>query len=138
MKEWTDEATLDSVSVFAEQIRQELERLNCSPKASRQIRVSVDELLTNIASYAYAPGTGKVTVRMWYDEISGMVSLSFIDSGTAYNPLEHEDPDITMAIADRPIGGLGILMVKKKTDGIEYRRENGQNILTIHKRIREE
>jgi len=138
MKEWTVAADIDNIPVIAEQIGRELETLNSSRKALRQIQVSVDELLTNIASYAYAPGTGMVTVQMAHDAGTGMVSITFIDSGVPYNPLEHEDPDVTLGAEERPVGGLGILIVKSKMDSVDYRYEDGKNILTIRKRIREE
>lgn len=138
MKEWTVEATIGNIPVITEKIEAELEKLNCSGKAHRKINVALDELLNNIASYAYPQDTGSVTVQMRYNEKSETVSITLIDSGVAYNPLEKADPDVTLAAEDRPIGGLGILMVKKKTDGMECRREENQNILTIHKRIREE
>lgn len=136
-KEWTAEASLDSIPVLTEDIGRELDTLDCSKTARRQINVALDELLSNIANYAYAPGTGSMTVRMGYEEGTGTVSLSFLDSGVPWNPLEKPDPDVTLAPEDRPVGGLGILMVKKKMDGMEYRYEGNQNILTIYKRIRE-
>ena len=136
MKEWTAAAVKGNIPVLTEDVDRELEALGCSPKARRQIDVALDELLTNIANYAYAPGTGDMTVQMRYHEAEETVSLTFVDRGVPYNPLEHADPDVTLAAADRPIGGLGILMVKKKMDGMEYRREDGRNILTIHKCIR--
>lgn len=138
MKEWTVAADIDNIPVIAEQIGRELETLNSSRKALRQIQVSVDELLTNIAFYAYAPGTGMMTVQMAHDAGTGMVSITFIDSGVPYNPLEHEDPDVTLGAEERPVGGLGILIVKSKMDSVDYRYEDGKNILTIRKRIREE
>lgn len=137
MKEWTAEAVTDSIAVMTQDIGHELDALDCSPQARRQINVALDELLSNIANYAYAPGTGKMTVQMRFDEADGTVFLTFIDNGVAYNPLEKPDPDITLPAEKRTVGGLGILMVKKKMDGMEYRRENGRNILTIRKRIRE-
>jgi len=135
MKEWTVEATTDAIPGITAEIGRELEALECSKQAQRQINVALDELLSNIANYAYAPGTGEMTVRMQYDAISGMVSLTFIDGGVPYNPLEKPDPDVTQAIEERQIGGLGILMVKKKMDGMTYRREGNLNMLTIHKQI---
>ena len=140
MKEWTVEATVENISVVKGEIGAELEKLNCSKKAHRKINVALDELLNNIACYAYPPedGTGSVTVEMRYNEKNETVTITLIDSGIAYNPLEKEDPDITLGAEERPVGGLGILMVKKKMDGMEYRREGDRNILTIHKRIREE
>ena len=138
MKEWTAEAVADSIPAITQGVNSELEALECSPQARRKINVALDELLSNIMNYAYAPGSGKMTVQMRYDETNRAVFLSFIDNGVPYNPLEKADPDITLTAEDRPIGGLGILMVKKKMDGMEYRRENDRNILTIRKRIREE
>lgn len=135
MKEWTVEATTDAIPGITAEIGRELEALECSKQAQRQINVALDELLSNIANYAYAPGTGEMTVRMHYDAGSGMVSLTFIDGGVPYNPLEKPDPDVTQAIEERQIGGLGILMVKKKMDGMTYRREGNLNMLTIHKQI---
>ena len=138
MKEWTAAAEFDSVPALATQIGQELKALNCSEKAYRQIAVSVDELFTNIVSYAYGAESGMMTVQMSHDEDAGTVTLTFIDKGIPYNPLSHEDPDVEQKGEERAIGGLGILLVKKKMDGIEYRYENDQNILTVYKRIRED
>ena len=138
MKEWTVEATTGNIPLITEEVGRELDALGCSKAARRKINVALDELLNNIASYAYAPETGDMTVQMRYDEESRTVSITMIDSGAAYNPLEKEDPDITLEAEDRPIGGLGILMVKKKMDGMDYRREKDQNILTIHKRIQDD
>ena len=138
MKEWTVEATNENIPVITEEIGRELDRLDCSRTARRKINVALDELLNNIANYAYAPETGDVTVQMRYDEGSRTVSITMIDSGVAYNPLEKADPDITLEAEERHIGGLGILMVKKKMDGMDYQRENNRNILTIHKKIQED
>ena len=138
MREWTVEAVTDNIPVITQDIGRELDALDCSQQAKRQINVALDELLSNIAYYAYAPGSGEITVRMRYDETDETVFLTFIDSGVPYNPLEKKDPDIALPAGERPVGGMGILMVKKKMDGMEYRRENEQNILTVRKRIREE
>jgi anti-sigma regulatory factor (Ser/Thr protein kinase) len=56
-----------------------------------------------------------------------------MDSGIPYDPLKKPDPDITLAVEDRPIGGLGIYMVKKTMDDMTYAYENGYNILTLIK-----
>ena len=64
-----------------------------------------------------------------------MVSITFIDSGVPFNPLEKPDPDVTLSVEERGIGGLGIFMVKKSMDDVQYSYDNGFNILTIYKRI---
>ena len=105
-------------------------------KAQIQISVAIDEVLNNIASYAYGGDTGQVTVRLEIaEEDRKSVHISFIDTGIPYNPLEREDPDITLSAEKREIGGLGIYMVKKSMDSVEYQYENGHNILTIKKDI---
>ena len=137
MKEWTAKAETGSIAVITQDVDRELDALGCSPEARRKINVALDELLSNIAYYAYAPESGEVTVQIRFDEADGTVFLTFIDNGVPYNPLEEPDPDITLAAEKRPVGRLGILMAKKKMDGMEYRRENNRNILTVRKRIRE-
>ena len=111
-----------------------LERDECGMKAQMQIEVAVEELFVNIASYAYPPGSGSVTIE--YSCENGVAEITLTDSGTPYDPLAKEDPDITLTVQERPIGGLGILMVKKTMDDMSYRSENGCNILTIKKQIK--
>ena len=97
--------------------------------------MAIDEIFINIASYAYAPGTGDATVTMDYDAGSGMFSLTFSDSGIPYNPLLKEDPDVNLPAEERSIGGLGIFLVKKTMDDMRYEYRDGRNILTLMKKI---
>ena len=93
------------------------------------------ELFSNIAQYAYAPGTGPATVRVETEEDPRAVILTFIDRGIPYNPLAAEDPDITAPAEERSIGGLGVFLVKKTMDDVRYEYREGRNILRILKRI---
>ena len=63
------------------------------------------------------------------------VILTFIDSGIPYNPLDKADPDVTLSAEEREIGGLGIFLVKKLMDEVNYQYSEGQNILTLRKNI---
>lgn len=135
IKEWTLDAALESLRIVTEQIDQELEKLDCPIKTQFQIDVAVDELFSNIANYAYGSESGKAVVRFAFDESDRMVSLTFIDHGIAYDPLKKDDPDVTLSAEEREIGGLGIFLVKKTMDEMDYRYEDGCNILTIRKRI---
>ena len=72
---------------------------------------------------------------MEFLEENSLISVRFIDSGQPYDPLQKPDPDITAGLEDRPIGGLGIFMVKQSMDGMTYERKDGCNILTIQKRL---
>ena len=123
---------LDAVNAFVDEI---LAPLGCSMKTRMQIDLVVEELFVNIASYAYGDGQGKATVRGRAQEEPPMVELVFIDEGTPYNPLDREDPDTSLSVEERGIGGLGIFLVKKNVDGIAYEHRDGKNILTIRKNL---
>mgnify|MGYP003080580628 CR=1 FL=1 len=101
----------------------------------KQIDIAIDEVFSNIAHYAYHPSVGSATVKIEVIEEPMSVVITFIDGGTPYNPLEKEDPDITLSAEEREIGGLGIFMVKKSMDSIDYEYKDGQNILRIKKNI---
>ena len=88
-----------------------------------------------LARYAYAPGGGDVAVRFDHDESTRTVSIAFVDSGVPFDPLQKPDPDVARAVDEREVGGLGIFLVRKTMDSVDYRREGGQNILTIRKKI---
>ena len=135
MKELTIAANLESITPVTAFIDEQLESLDCSMKAQMQIDIAIDELFGNIARYAYGEGQGDATVRFDFDEATRTVSITFNDSGMPFDPLEKADPDVTLSAEERRIGGLGIFMVKKTMDKMEYSYENGFNILTIHKRI---
>ena len=131
MKELTLDATVENISFVDE----ELEKIDCPMKAQMQIDIAIDEVFSNIAHYAYHPSVGSATVKIEVIEEPMSVVITFIDGGTPYNPLEKEDPDITLSAEDREIGGLGIFMVKKSMDNIDYEYKDGQNILRITKNI---
>ena len=135
VKEITLQANIDNISVVTAFVDEQLEALDCPIKAQTQIDVAIDELFGNIAQYAYNPGTGDATVRFSFEEATRMVTLTFEDEGFPFNPLLKEDPDVTTTVQEREIGGLGIFLVKKTMDQIEYRYEYGKNILTVKKKI---
>ena len=135
MKTLTMPATIESIPTVTAFVDEALEALDCPMKAQMQIDVAIDELFANIASYAYAPGTGDATVSLDFDEAARVFSITFEDSGVPYDPLKKEDPDVTLSVEEREIGGLGIFLVKKTMDAMEYIRRDGKNVLTIRKKI---
>ena len=94
-----------------------------------KINICLEEIFVNICSYAYPEKTG--TVKVSTDKTNNEVILKFEDEGYEYNPLQKQDPDISLSYEERPIGGLGIFMVKEMSKKIEYERKNDKNILTI-------
>ncbi len=135
MKEMTIEATVDNIEVVTEFVNEELEAFGCPFKAQTQIDIAIDELFGNIALYAYDPETGPATVRVEVVEDPLAVIITFIDNGKPYDPLAAEDPDITLPVEERPIGGLGVFLVKKTMDDVTYEYKDGQNILRIRKNM---
>ena len=135
MQEMNIEATLENIEPVTDFVDAQLEQLDCPPKAEMQINIAIDELFSNIARYAYNPEVGNATVRVEVKQDPMCVVITFIDNGVPYDPLQKEDPDITLSADERTIGGLGIYMVKKTMDEILYEYKDGKNILTIKKNI---
>ena len=98
-----------------------------------QVTLALDEVVTNIIKYGYdAPGDHIIVTTLALD---GDVLLTQVeDDGHAFNPLEAPPPDIDASLHERPIGGLGIHLIRSLMDSLEYRRENGRNVLIMRKR----
>lgn len=135
MKEITLEATVENIGVATDFVEEFLDGIACPLKAKMQLNIAIDELFGNIAHYAYQGRSGKAIVQVEVLENPRAVCITFIDSGVPYNPLEKADPDITLSAEDRSIGGLGIFMVKKNMDDMQYSYCEGRNRLKIIKCI---
>lgn len=90
-----------------------------------------EELVVNVISYAYPNGEGEIEIV--FEDLRDKVLIMIIDNGKEFNPLQKDTNKIDNSIEDREPGGLGILMVKKLVDQIEYEHKDGQNQLTIIK-----
>ena len=108
------------------------DRLNLESSLASQLMLAVEEAVVNVMSYAYPIGTqGDITI----DTRATEESLSFIitDKGKAFDPTQQSTADTTLAAEDRPIGGLGILLVQQLMDAINYEHYDGKNVLTLKK-----
>ena len=126
-------ATDEAYPNVAAWVEGELEKIDCPPKIIMQISMCLEEAFINIAHYAYGEGTGDIQLGFKFED--GIVTLCLKDKGVAFDPLAKEDPDVTLAMEDRKIGGLGIFLVKTMMDKVEYQRLNEENILTFSKKI---
>ena len=129
----TVDATVDNLNKVLAFIDEQLETNNCPMRVMLEIDVAAEELFVNVASYAYTSGIGSVAIEVNFEEKPKAVAIRFIDSGIPYNPLEKEDPDVTLPAEKRGIGGLGVFMVKKSMDEVTYEYKDGKNHLTIRK-----
>lgn len=99
-----------------------------------QVNLSLDELLTNTINYGFPEGgQHEILVELLLRDSTMVIKI--YDDGIAFNPLQHAEPDISQDIEERPIGGLGIHLVRNMMDDIEYRREADFNVLTMKKHI---
>ena len=112
-----------AVGAFADALSAKLEIV---PKVSNKIHIVFDEIYTNIVNYSKA-----TQASVSYCIEGGKLRISFIDNGVPYNPLAAAEPDITLSAEEREIGGLGIFMVKKMTESMEYEYKDKNNILTL-------
>ena len=136
MDQITVSTAADQLNTVTHFVNGHLERLGCSEHIMIQVDVAVDEIFSNIVRYAYSQGTGPVTVEVETEINPPAVTVTFIDCGTPYNPLAREIPDTTrLPKEERPIGGLGLYLVKKTMDHVAYTYQNSHNILTIRKKI---
>ena len=124
-------ADVDKLSKVTEFVDSILEKNGCPIKVQMKIDLALEELFVNIAHYAYPDGEG--TAKILAGANSEYVEITFIDSGVPYDPLAKPDPDVTLSIEERQIGGLGIFLSKKLMDDISYKYEDNKNILTVRK-----
>ena len=95
-----------------------------------RVNLVIDELVQNVLDYSRADGSGDVEVEVTSREVDLIIEIT--DDGIPFDPLtEAPEPDVTSAIEDRKIGGLGVHFTKTLMDDVEYRREDGKNRLKI-------
>jgi len=128
-------ALTSNVDEMIEPIVQSLNDLNVDKKVIYKIHLCLEELLANVASYAYYPKQGEVEVSHEIKQDPRHIVIQIVDSGKPFNPLEVNEPDLDASLEDRQVGGLGLFIVKKTMDEIAYQREDNKNILIVKKNI---
>ena len=123
---------LTDVLAFVEQI---LEQNDCSMKLQTAICVAIEEVFVNVAHYAYKGQDGDVRLDITFNKETRNITFRMADKGVEFDPLKKPEPDITLSAEEREIGGLGIFITKKTMDLVTYAYENGENILTMTKKI---
>lgn len=133
MNEITVQALVENIGIVTDFVDDFLDNHDCTIKTKMQIDIAIDEIFSNISHYAYGDAVGEATIKLEIQESPKAVTITFIDSGVPYDPLEKTDPDITLSAEERKIGGLGIYMVKKSMDEMSYVYSDGKNQLTMKK-----
>ena len=122
--------SMDEVNMFLEA---QLDEVACPPDSAFLLMLAAEEIFVNIASYAYDGGEGDARIEFSFDEEKEMAELVFSDRGIPFDPTSRPSPDITLKSDDRPIGGLGIHIIKQRMDEVVYQYAGGKNVLTIRK-----
>lgn len=125
---------LAEIPRLAEAVEAFFEEHGLPPKLAFNFNLALDELLTNVISYAFEPGTAhEIAVRLAV--AGGQVTAELEDDGPAFDPLTQAPaPVLDGDLDDRPVGGLGIHFVKTMMDSVRYERRDGRNRLTLSKR----
>ena len=130
LKVKASQSTLDTV---LDCIKDYLTENGCPEELKTIISIAAEEIYINIAHYAYGGIEGEAEVEMDVHPDPECYRLTFRDWGKPFNPLDEDAPDFDLPVEERPVGGLGIYMVREMMDKVEYRYENGQNILVLEK-----
>ena len=132
------EAADENLEAVNDFIHAQIKPFSCQSQTLFQIDLAVEEIFVNISHYAYSPDKGTVQIDCSVEknaDAPAKLTVSFTDRGKAFNPLAKPDPDITLSVEEREIGGLGIFLTKKYMDSVLYERKDNQNILTFTKTI---
>lgn len=106
---------------------------SCHLKETLALRLACEEIVMNVTSYAYPEGSdGFLDVDI---QKTDRIVIRFKDGGVPFNPLKQKKPNTKLSWEKRRIGGLGILLIRRKMDDVRYAYENGMNVLTIEKVI---
>ncbi len=126
---------VEQISLLEEYIESVVGTIGIDPSTAMALNLALEEAVTNVVLYAYPPGKeGKVQIDTLYN---GSVLVFVIsDQGIPFDPTQKEEADVTLGIEERPIGGLGIFLVKQLMDSVSYERRDGQtNVLTLTKKL---
>jgi sigma-B regulation protein RsbU (phosphoserine phosphatase) len=133
-KEMSAESDINMLPAINEWVVRRLKQLGLPDGLENTVNLVIEEAFSNIVFYAYEPGQkGKIDISLYLD--GEMLVIELRDKGKPFDPTAAEDPDTTLPAEKREIGGLGIFLIKKMTDRVEYRREERVNVLIIKKKV---
>lgn len=126
-----DIATIPQLNEFIDTIAEEI---GLDMSLTMSLNLAIEEAVVNVMDYAYPAGEkGDVKIEVAADD--NWLTFTISDSGVAFDPTTKEDADTTLSAEERPIGGLGIFLVRQLMDTIQYERVNGNNVLTLRKKM---
>lgn len=125
---------VEELSKLAGYIEEFADEAGIDPSLAMSLNLALEEAATNVVLYAYPEGTHG-TLEIIGEVKENILTFFLKDSGVAFDPTEKEDADVTLGIEERPIGGLGIFLIRQLMDSVSYERKDGQNILKMTKKL---
>lgn len=125
---------VSEMTLLAPFLEESCDLLGVQPDVAFQLQLVLDEAVANVVNYAYSEPGKEFQVTL--DKVDSTLVVQVIDQGIPFDPTtESKTPDITLSVEDRPIGGLGIFLIKEMMDVVEYQRQGDSNILTMKKNL---
>ncbi len=125
-----DIATIPQLNEFIDTVAEEV---GLDMSLTMSLNLAIEEAVVNVMDYAYSEGQrGDVDIEVTADQ--QWLTFVISDTGIAFDPTAKEDVDTTLSAEERPIGGLGIFLVRQLMDVIDYKREGDKNVLTLRKK----
>jgi anti-sigma regulatory factor (Ser/Thr protein kinase) len=125
---------VEELALLADYVDSIAEECGIDPSLAMSLNLALEEAVTNVVCYAYPEGTpGTVTILS--EVADHQITFTIDDTGIPFDPTQKEDADITLSLEERPIGGLGIFLVKQLMDSVSYQRVDGHNILKMYKKF---
>ena len=129
-----DIETIPQLNEFIDSVAEEV---GLEMSLTMSLNLALEEAVVNVMEYAYPEGQkGNVEIEVTADQ--QWMTFVIADTGIAFDPTMKEDADTTLSAEERPIGGLGIFLVRQLMDVIDYKRQDNKNVLTLRKKLGEE
>ena len=126
-----DIETIPQLNEFIDLVAEEV---GLDMSLTMSLNLAMEEAVVNVMDYAYPDGQkGNVDIEVTADQ--EWMAFVITDTGIAFDPTTKEDADTTLSAEERPIGGLGIFLVRQLMDDINYKREGNKNVLTLRKKL---
>ena len=122
-------SALEHLPQFMSRVRQAAHELGIHPELMGHMELAVEEAIVNICKHGGPPGALEIKLSCILENDS--VVLEIADTGRPFDPTTRPEPDLTAPLEERPIGGLGVHLIRKLCDGMQYRREEDRNILRL-------
>ena len=126
-------AEISKLAIFIEELGEEF---GLSPELVFNLNLVLEEAVSNVILYAY-PKEEHQTISLIARKKDNQLIFVLTDSGKEFDPTQASDADITLSAEDRPIGGLGIFLIRQIMNTVEYQRIEGKNVLTLGKELEE-